>query len=695
MSKNSTIFDEIITSIQNNDFSGAAASLNSFVSADDPKIVARANYLLGYIYSHWDNKDRNEHLARRYLLNNLNSDYPVPSAYVLYADLVEDKNIALNYLKSGVTRYPENTHLYRSLLHYSVDKGRVVDKIQQAGFSDTALLINVIEYLIETGQWDKTGQFINRIQSNQNLSKSNWNYLNLLKAYSLIFCDDPNYGEAYHLFKDVFEKDVDNDLAYSPYLGAIFSLMNAGRIGEATTLFDVIPLFNVIHDLNDGPWSFVNVNFEKEYKIIFNSIIASFSKDSFRRSKAKALYVLYLYYPFEIYGICRFKKADIKSLESYSKKNGFNKYIATALFNMHCHFRQYVDASHAFMSFLLHYKNPEDSDIFYSAITESVETDMLQAIVKDMLEEIEKVECYDEETFASTAFTEIVKILHEEGNYTLIAQLADCLSDNVILSNSGCAFECAYAYDENNSERAQSIYQKLINKEPNNVAALNNLGVIYKRKGSFEDAYNLFKKAHDISPKKELYINNLHQVEEKISEQAGRLKAQKERDVKLIAKNLTLDFFEGIGYTDELRTKLSSIQDPELQSVLLRDLQECAISIATGQDKSATILCGSIIEALLLAKIGETGKKNYDISSISNGKKAASYPIAEMGLYELLYVADMEKLICKSNFHLSHYVRDYRNIVHPAKEVRIKQSVTHENTMMMWTILKQLINELL
>ena len=66
------------------------------------------------------------------------------------------------------------------------------------------------------------------------------------------------------------------------------------------------------------------------------------------------------------------------------------------------------------------------------------------------------------------------------------------------------------------------------------------------------------------------------------------------------------------------------------------------------------------------------------------------------GLYELLFVADKEKLICKSNYHLSHYVRDYRNVVHhPAKEIRIQQNISHENTLIMWSVLKQVVNELL
>ena len=40
------------------------------------------------------------------------------------------------------------------------------------------------------------------------------------------------------------------------------------------------------------------------------------------------------------------------------------------------------------------------------------------------------------------------------------------------------------------------------------------------------------------------------------------------------------------------------------------------------------------------------------------------------------------------------YIKDYRNMVHPAREIRAKENVTHENVGTMWSVLVRLISVL-
>lgn len=131
-----------------------------------------------------------------------------------------------------------------------------------------------------------------------------------------------------------------------------------------------------------------------------------------------------------------------------------------------------------------------------------------------------------------------------------------------------------------------------------------------------------------------------------------------------------------------------------LRDILQRDLCECAIAVVSGQDKLATIMCGSIVEAILLYQIEQNGITKYDISSICRHKDASHYPVANMALNELLYVANCEKMIATSNYHLGHYIKDYRNMIHPAREMRSKENVTHENVITMWSVLVRLISAL-
>ena len=105
-------------------------------------------------------------------------------------------------------------------------------------------------------------------------------------------------------------------------------------------------------------------------------------------------------------------------------------------------------------------------------------------------------------------------------------------------------------------------------------------------------------------------------------------------------------------------------------------------------------MCGSIVEALIMQRIREQGILKYNISSISNHKKATNFPVSEMGLNELLFVADAEQILDKNSYHLGHYIRDYRNVVHPAKEIRMKENVSHDNVLTMWSLVKRLVVDL-
>lgn len=686
------MFGEIIEKIKSKEFEYAITLLDSLLNGDE-QTIAKAKYLLGYIYSCRENKNRNKHRAKRYLLENINSPYPIPHAYVLYADLIEDKNVAINYLKKGIAQYPQNVNIYRSLLRFTENKMEVIEKIENAELMDVDLLKDVIEELVKIGNWQCVNRFVVKIRMGEQISDYEEMYLNLLTAYSILFGIEENHIEAIRLFQNIIEKDIDNQLAYSPYLGLIFALIKNGEIDMAKSYFDKIPLNNIIYDLNEGPWHFIFIDFSNEYKVIFSTISKTFSADRIRKAKAKALYSLYLYYPSEIYDIYRYKKSDLKSLENIIKKE-FNRYVAAALFHMYCHFNNYVQANQIFIKFLVNYEDPERYNVFYNDITDNTSADEFGTIVQDLIMTIETFEDFDTKKFAKCALKEIIERLFQDVNYSLISQLADFFTDDEIY-NCKCAFKSAYSYAEEGKTRALNLYEKIIEKEPNNSSVLNNLGILLENDDNLEKASIFLKKACKIKPTEEKYKINLQRVKQKIIVKEAEVRAQKQLAIRNITKNVTLEYLEEIGYTDELRECITRISDSQLKAVLLRDLEECAISIAVRQDKAATIMCGSIIEALLLAQIVEIGKKNYDITDISKNKNAKKYPIIDMNLNELLYVADKEKLICKNNFHLSHYVRDYRNVVHPAKEIRTKQNITHENVMIMWAILKQIIYELL
>lgn len=70
------MFEPIIELIEKEEYASAEKSLQEYIKSDDHKTRAYANYLIGYINTCWQNKERSKEKAHRYLLYNLNSEYP-------------------------------------------------------------------------------------------------------------------------------------------------------------------------------------------------------------------------------------------------------------------------------------------------------------------------------------------------------------------------------------------------------------------------------------------------------------------------------------------------------------------------------------------------------------------------------------------------------------------------------------------
>ena len=429
----------------------------------------------------------------------------------------------------------------------------------------------------------------------------------------------------------------------------------------------------------------ININFESIYCTIFKKITNFFNKDLLRKNKAKVLYSMYLYYPSEIYDIYRYKKSDALILSKYLKLN-FNKKVATVLFNMRCHFGQFKEAYEILWDFLKNYENPNDSDIYISQIFDHVLEDDLLCIASYTIDCFQKEE-FNEKMFVESIFSEMIIRMHSLNLFEHIRNISQFILISDIL-DSECAFECAFAYGKDNHFRSIEIYEGIIKREPNNTSCINNLGVQYEHRGNLYDALDCYEKANTLHPSEPIYNNNLKRINKLIQDEL-------ELDVSHIIDIVSIDSLEEIGYTIGFCKKIYSINDKIMRDILLRDLKECAFAIVAQQDKLASIMCGSIIEALLMYKIVENNISKYDISEISKKKNAVNYNVNDMGLNELLFVAHKEKLINTNSYHLAHYVKDYRNIVHPAKEKRIKEKINHENVLMMWSVLKRILNELL
>jgi len=134
--------------------------------------------------------------------------------------------------------------------------------------------------------------------------------------------------------------------------------------------------------------------------------------------------------------------------------------------------------------------------------------------------------------------------------------------------------------------------------------------------------------------------------------------------------------------------------DISFRDLLQRDFKECAIAYLSRQYKTTIILCGSIVEAIITYTLSDKNIIKYDIGLLLN-KRSKYKKIIDMDLNELLEVAKVEGIIQAEQYHLIHYLRFYRNSIHPSVEIRKSYNINEEKGTMMWNTLKIVLNEVL
>ena len=195
-------------------------------------------------------------------------------------------------------------------------------------------------------------------------------------------------------------------------------------------------------------------------------------------------------------------------------------------------------------------------------------------------------------------------------------------------------------------------------------------------------------KSQDDWGRNQYRLNEL--VRDYLQERIEYIEANKEYEN--ISGNINIDYLSSIGYTDELKNKIRKIEDKEIVEILLRDFKECAIAMASKQEKTAIVLSGSMAEALLNYKVQEKGIKNYSL--IKDGKER-KIKVKDMGLADLIEVAQKEYIIHQTDYHLTQFLRNYRNLIHPSVELRKTMNIETEEAELIWGILKKIIKDIL
>jgi hypothetical protein len=118
--------------------------------------------------------------------------------------------------------------------------------------------------------------------------------------------------------------------------------------------------------------------------------------------------------------------------------------------------------------------------------------------------------------------------------------------------------------------------------------------------------------------------------------------------------------------TEEMRF----IKDKVLRDSIRLDLSSAYRSFDDGEWKPATVMAGAVTEALLLWSVQKNKREVAGLTSTPKG------PPEKWDLSQLADVAERAGLIKKTTWTQVDLMRNYRNLIHPGKALRLSETCT-------------------
>jgi hypothetical protein len=142
----------------------------------------------------------------------------------------------------------------------------------------------------------------------------------------------------------------------------------------------------------------------------------------------------------------------------------------------------------------------------------------------------------------------------------------------------------------------------------------------------------------------------------------------------------------------------SLISDPAMKAILEKRWKECGRCIDAGAPLAATVMMGGLLEGLLLARVNKEPNKASIFTASTAPKDRATgktLPLSEWTLRHYIDVAHELKWISHSAKDVGEVLRDYRNYIHPHKELSHGVSLDGNDAGLFWEIAKNISRQLL
>jgi hypothetical protein len=139
------------------------------------------------------------------------------------------------------------------------------------------------------------------------------------------------------------------------------------------------------------------------------------------------------------------------------------------------------------------------------------------------------------------------------------------------------------------------------------------------------------------------------------------------------------------------------VSDPEMVSILRRRWNETILCMNAGAHLAALVMMGGLLEGLLLARVNQLSNLApvFTAKASPKDKTGKTLPLKDWTLRDFIEVAHELRWIAQSAKDVGVVLRDYRNYVHPAKELAHGVTIGPGDTSMLWSVFQGLTTQII
>lgn len=202
---------------------------------------------------------------------------------------------------------------------------------------------------------------------------------------------------------------------------------------------------------------------------------------------------------------------------------------------------------------------------------------------------------------------------------------------------------------------------------------------------AIDDAYQTVLNSTDRSAAKATYLGALTRAKNALVELRSALLTAPHVQTTLASDDQAPDFSPLVGSS-------------EMRQVLNRRWDECRKCVAAEAHLAAIVMMGGLLEALFVARANKMTNKDPLIKASTapkDKKTGKTLDYQEWMLDSYIRVGHELNWITDSARQIADVLKEFRNYVHPAKELRHGVNLADNDSGMFWNVTKALVRQLL